>query len=387
MILTLCAFVLLGLLDPYQVSAIPSPDVLGPIIQLVVFLFGFVSLGFGILSRWLMGAARFLTPKDRRRSWMMLIGVFLFLLLCIAGWGLDKYWHVRTVIQTSFRSPPSQGTSTFSANTTTFQIVEPPPLNNLLSARVASSTLLVPTSLLKEVIAQPGWDHQILLLDIREQEEREVGVVDASTTWMRYGDLIHGGVDTLPRDRDILVICWTSMRGSETVRWLRDHGVDRSFAIKGGLQGVREKDKHGWIPDGLPWKGKTNWSTAFDIFEYPKRASLDTAKSLYDDGATVFDVREPEFFGEGHIVNAYSLPLQMAPTTLVSSTFAHLTSSSTPILVYADGYINTFYAQVLGLRLLRLGFSHTVLVIDKEHAWKTRGYPFTPSLVMQEGER
>ena len=209
-------------------------------------------------------------------------------------------------------------------------------------------------------------------------EEREVGVVDAPTAWIRYGDLINGAVDQIPRDREVLVICWTSQRGSETVKWLRDHGVPRAFAVKGGLQGVLEDDKHGWIPDGLPWKGATNWSTAFDAIEYGKTYSLAEAKALYDAGAVIIDVREAERFAQMHIDRALHVPIRTAPTSLVSSTVALLGSTSTPIIIYADAYVNTFYAKVLQLRLFRQGYAHTAMLIDPNHEWMKKGYPYEP---------
>ena len=276
--------------------------------------------------------------------------------------------------------PPITSTSTTTSATTTL-LVPPPFLDgDLLTARVGSATVLVPTTVLKEVVQVPEWDQKIFLLDIREQEEREVGVVDASTTWMRFGDLLHGGEASLPKDRDILVICWTSLRGEETVAWMRSHGLPRAFAIRGGLQGVLERDGHGWIPDGLPWKGDTRWSTAFDAFEYPKVVSLTRAKRVYDVGALVIDVREEDLYERGHILGAWSLPLQTAPTALADQVMGQIRSTSTHVLIYADGYVNTFYAKVLGLRLLRLGYTHTTLLLDVTHAWKGHGYPFTSPL-------
>ncbi len=376
MILTVCAFVLLGIASPLIVSAIPSPDFLGPLISWVILMVGFVSVGFGIMVAWFRKAARWLTPHDRRVAWIgisVLFGLVLIVILLV-GW-----FRSQRVPPQPFppivQDPPTT-TSTHVGSTSTTILIPPSQGGDLISSRVSSSTILVPTSLLKEVVAEPGWSDQIFLIDIREQEEREVGLVDATTTWIRYGDLIHGSIDQVPTDRDVLIICWTSRRGSETVEWMRAHGLTRTFAVKGGLQGVLEDDKHGWIPDGLPWQGRTNWSTAFQAWEYAKRATLDNAKKIYDDETSiVIDVREEERFDTRHIAAAIPLPLRTASSQQVSSTLADIPMKTTPIIIYADDYVNTFYAKVLGLRLQRLGFISAVVLLDPNHEWMTRGYP------------
>ncbi|MBP7006077.1 hypothetical protein KBB27_03070 [Patescibacteria group bacterium] len=359
MILIQLVFVLLGVFLPLNVYAIPSPDVLGPIISIMTAFLGLVSVGASVLIAWLIRISRVVRFKDRRKALIALFSLGVVIVAAIAWFMISPFSTAPTTVLSPQRLTATE--------------------NNLLSSRVASSTILIPTFILKEVVKEPNWDKRTLLLDIREQEEREVGIVDASTTWIRYGDLIHGGVDTLPRDRDILVICWTSLRGSETVQWLREHGIVRSFAIEGGLQGVLEPNGHGWIPDGLPWKGDTKWSTTFRTFEYPQQGELKNIKQRYDQGAFVIDVRDPERFEQGYIKGAWSLPLQTAPTSLVNETLQRLSTTSTSIVIYADGYVDTFYAKVLGLRLLKLGYERTILFLDTNHTWEKAGYPIDSS--------
>ena len=370
MILTITLFVLLGLLNPFRVSAIPSPDLIGPIISWVVFMLGFVSLGFGILASWFARLARALTPEYRRRAFVGLAALFLMAVLWIGALGWLQYRVKRPQTQPGDVVPPVVTPITPPATTTSTVT------NGLISSRVASSTIIVPIALLKEVVATPNWSDNILLLDIREPEEREVGAINATSTWMREGDVRNGGIALLPRDKDILVICWTSLRGQEIATLLRQHGIPTAYAIQGGLQGALEPEGHGWIPDGLPWKGDTKWSTAFAPFDYPKIVSLSVAKQWYDNHAIILDVREPESFQQAHLTGAISLPLQLAPSSLVSATLSRLPPvTSTPILVYSDGYINSFYAKVLGLRLLRLGYTNTRLFLDEGHTWMNRRYP------------
>jgi rhodanese-related sulfurtransferase len=42
-------------------------------------------------------------------------------------------------------------------------------------------------------------------------------------------------VDSLPDDRDLVVLCHHGVRSALAVRWLRDQGFDRAVNLEGGI--------------------------------------------------------------------------------------------------------------------------------------------------------
>jgi rhodanese-related sulfurtransferase len=351
MIPVLLVLALIGFLIPSTGLAIPSPDFIGPVLTWFVTMLGFLAAGVGVVGTWIYRFTQRMTNvSERRKLWIFFVGVISLIFVLVGSFAFFRYRASRQIALP------------FVHTTSTQEGTGP------LSARVSSETLLVPTSLLKDVVQEKDWDKQLLLLDIREQEEREVGVIDASTTWMRLGDLMYGGYQSLPKDRDILVICWNSMRGEEVARWLRERGLIRSFGILGGLQGVLAEGGHGWIPDGLPWKGKTEASEIVEVFEQGRTLTLAEARSFHETGAVVMDVRPEERFAAGHVVGALSLPLERGSSEMVSSVISSLPRNK-PIVIYSDEEISDFYGKVLDLRLRRLGYQVAGMVRDEMRTW------------------
>jgi rhodanese-related sulfurtransferase len=189
--------------------------------------------------------------------------------------------------------------------------------------------------------------------------------------------LINGQAETLPHDKDILVICWTSLRGQEIATWLRAHGFPRAYAIQGGLQGdINMPSQPGWIDAGLPWRGHTRWS---QVFAPSYSMSLDEAKKKFDNKATIIDVTSPKDYADGHLLGALSLPLETTTTAEVNRIIS-LVPPTADLLIYCNSYVNCFYAKVLGIRLQRLGRTYTEPFDDVNAAWKKKGYPMETSL-------
>lgn len=355
MIPVLLVLALLGMLAPDIALALPSPDFVGPLLTWVVAMLGFFAAGLGVLAGWIKQMTR---PFDRirDRQWVW-IGFLILVAGCLSLLGIFTYLRYSSLL----RLPPrySLQDMPFPAATSS---------TGLLSERVATSTVLIPTSILKDVVQQPDWDKKIVLLDVREAEEREVGMIDASTTWMRLGDLVNGAYRSLPMDRDILVICWNSMRGEETARWLREHGRERSFGILGGLQGALNEDRHGWIPDELPWIGLRDANDIVGVFEQGRVLRLEDGKDWAEDGAQVVDMRDAAVFANGHIAGARNLHLQTSTSEEVEAVIRGL-EKTRRVLIYSDDSHSDFYAEVLELRLRRMGYEQVGMVRDEGRVW------------------
>lgn len=390
MIPVLPILVLIGVFGALPVFAIPSPDFLGPLISSLVAIIGMVSVFFGALVAAVQRFARQLLPRDKKIVYATLGVGFVVLVGFIGIIGAIRYQET-IIVQREIEQALEQDRRDFEAilkhqqatateipsptttvvMATTSQSTTPALSTDLISSRVPSSTLLVSTKLLKEVVAQPNWSDRIMVLDIREPEEREIGYVLATTTQMRYGDLIHAKTVDFPHDRDLLVTCWTSRRGTEIVTWLRAHGYPRAYAILGGLQGDSANGHVGWIDADLPWTGDSKWSQKFVNFTY---LSVADAKKRFDEHPVIVDTRSEELFAKEHLPGSYSLPIKYMSSEDVASTIQKLSTSTKELIVVCSEYVDCFYARILGVRLSRLGWDFDYPLRDLA-TWKKKGYP------------
>lgn len=386
MVSPITALVLLALILPFPAFAIPVGDILGPMLAWFATMVGFASAGFAIIGSWIRRKVEFSSARDRRISMAIFVAGFVML---VSGFGYItwlQYDAMQKEIAASLERDTQKALGLINNATFTQPLINTPPLppkadvgsSDLISTRIASSTKLVPTAILKQVVAQPHWSDRILVLDVREPEEHEIGYVDATTTDIRYGDLLHDLPNLLPHDRDILVLCWTSKRGEEVTSLLRTNGFPRAFAIQGGLQGepiqgIKNGDP-GWIDAGLPWHGDDRWSDRFTNFNY---VSLAEAKRRFDTGATIVDTRDKEDFDKLHLPGSINIPIKFMPTFAVSSSIALLNPNKKTLLVTCAEYVDCFYARILGVRLSRLGWTFDEPFNNLE-LWKRSGYPTQP---------
>ena len=88
-----------------------------------------------------------------------------------------------------------------------------------------------------EVDVNEAWrrmqDDKAVLLDVREANEvREAAVPGA--LHIPLGQLSQQG-STLPRDRDLLVLCRSGNRSSLATEMLHKNGFDRAYNVSGGI--------------------------------------------------------------------------------------------------------------------------------------------------------
>jgi rhodanese-related sulfurtransferase len=378
------ALVLLALILPFPAFAIPAGDILGPALAWFATMVGFASAGFAIMGSWIKRKVDSASPRDQRITFSVFTLGFIVLVCGIGYIAWSQYDAMQKEIAAALDADTKKAQDLINNATFTQPLINIPPptvdvgTRDLISTRVSSSTKLVPTAILKQVVAEPRWSDRIFVLDVREPEEHEIGYVAATTTDIRYGDLLHDLPNLLPKDRDILVLCWTSKRGEEITTLLRANGFPRAFAIKGGLQGepiqgIPNGDP-GWIDAGLPWHGDDRWSDRFTNFNY---VSLPETKRRFDQGATIVDTRDPELFNKFHLPGAINIPIKYMPTSAVSSSIALLNPNRKILIVTCSEYVDCFYGRILGVRLSRLGWTFDEPFRDLE-LWKRSGYPLQP---------
>ncbi len=76
-----------------------------------------------------------------------------------------------------------------------------------------------------------GEPHHVL--DVREAWERDIAALEPSLH-VPMADL-PTAVDSLPRDRTLVVICHSGVRSHHATAWLRASGFDRAVNLRGGI--------------------------------------------------------------------------------------------------------------------------------------------------------
>ncbi len=368
MIPALLAAVLLAFVIPLPALAIPGPDLITPLLTALTAIFG-VLLTFS-------GAAVVMLRRAHKRLFAtpvhVMVGISLLALL-IVGIGVGSIWwltseytkYKKALIAEEEPEPP------FPAP------VEPPPpplpptdTFNGITSRVASSTLLVPIEILQELVSSdPNWaTSSVYVLDIREPEEQEVGYIPVPARDMSIADLVAGGYAELPRNKDILVICWTSLRGEQMTTFLRQRGFDRAFAINHGLQGESLEADNGWIGAGLPWSGTNKFSAMYGTYQ---PLGPTKARSLIAQTPIILDSRSA--------TSRKALPLPKSRwayfrenlTTGELETIKPLIPKNAELTIVCDGYVSCYYARILGIRLSRQGWTYDAPIDFRATSWDT----------------
>lgn len=90
-----------------------------------------------------------------------------------------------------------------------------------------------PAVSVEELAAARAVGRRIAILDVREPWERQICRLDDSIDLPMA--FLPAAVDSLPDDRDLVVLCHHGVRSALAVRWLRDQGFDRAVNLEGGI--------------------------------------------------------------------------------------------------------------------------------------------------------
>lgn len=85
----------------------------------------------------------------------------------------------------------------------------------------------------RQVAERLDTDAPPLLLDVREDWERQVASIDGSAH-IPMG-AVPGRFEELPEDRDIVVICHHGNRSRVVAEWLAQRGITRVTNLAGGI--------------------------------------------------------------------------------------------------------------------------------------------------------
>jgi rhodanese-related sulfurtransferase/membrane protein insertase Oxa1/YidC/SpoIIIJ len=227
-----------------------------------------------------------------------------------------------------------------------------PNLKEVSYEQQLSSPLGISTVDLADLLDQKkrGGRQDILLLDIRETAETEMGILPSAKT-VRFPDVQKSDIEF--SGKTAVVYCHNGNRGYETCHALAALGIDCRFLI-GGL----EK----WLVEKRPLGG-TRARTLAELRALPsyrrQRVLLDTnqVRKLVDKRAAVFvDVRYPGEFKDDHLPGALNLPVRALSTAALKSRISQLPKK--PVIVPCYDRRSCFFGEVLGLELVRAGFDY-----------------------------
>jgi YidC/Oxa1 family membrane protein insertase len=198
----------------------------------------------------------------------------------------------------------------------------------------------------REAGAAPG----VNFIDVREPEEWEAGNL-STFSHVRYPELLRRiGELRLKKGKNVL-LCHSGNRSSELCGELKKRGIDCSFVVGGYEKWLAEgrtiNTAEGAEPQSLrPLPSYPNSDVLLDTPE---------VQELVSKSPTLFiDVRYPKDFERAHLPGAINLPLRKMRTADMDAAFKKLPKR--PVIAPCYDKRSCFYAQILGLRLHRLGF-------------------------------
>ncbi len=187
------------------------------------------------------------------------------------------------------------------------------------------------------------------VLDAREQIEYEYGHYPSSTH-IKFADLDEGGQWTeLPKNTPIYVFCWSGIRGSMVVNFLRSKGID-AYYLKDGAKG--------WVESGGRWEGEVSFGAVYEAERYSKLFTSEQVINLKKEGVVLIDSRDPSTTKDKPLVGSIPLRIMYTPTSEMD-TILSIVPQESQVIVVCDNYVDCFDARLVGIELERRG--HTFL--------------------------
>ena len=78
-------------------------------------------------------------------------------------------------------------------------------------------------------------DSDYTLIDVRTQDEFDLGHIDSAINLDFYSDTFQNEILSLPKNEKIVLYCRTNNRSSKTATILKENGYKDIFVIRGGI--------------------------------------------------------------------------------------------------------------------------------------------------------
>lgn len=188
----------------------------------------------------------------------------------------------------------------------------------------------------------------VYILDAREDEEYALGHYPGSRH-IRLADLLNGEHDQLPKNREVIVICWSGMRGQQVAEFLRTKGIASRYVEDGAS---------GWVEYGGLWDGEISFSKYYSEDRYKKTFTTSEVRNLVSEGVLLIDARDENRFAEAGLAGSTNISAMFTPSDELEEKLGSVPEGSTVITV-CDDYLSCFDAKIVGVKLERYG--HTFL--------------------------
>ena len=96
----------------------------------------------------------------------------------------------------------------------------------------------IPQSELRSVLAQKG----VILLDVRTPEEFDAGHIEGAVNMNYYDDDFLEQVETLGKEKEILIYCRSGGRSSSAMSDMKSAGFKYMYNLEGGYMGYEKAE-------------------------------------------------------------------------------------------------------------------------------------------------
>ncbi len=167
--------------------------------------------------------------------------------------------------------------------------------NNIISSEAAYSLLRAE-------------DDSIHFLSIRQAADYEEAHIPTATN-IPWGKDMQIEFDSLPKDKTIIVNCYSGQTAGQAVAVMRFLGYD-AVSLKSGL-GTGVTAPSGWVNEGFPTH--TIEEAATDYFANYESSNIIPSEDVFamidsEEDMVVLDIRQPDVYAEGHIQGAVNIP-------------------------------------------------------------------------------
>lgn len=201
-----------------------------------------------------------------------------------------------------------------------------------------NSNIKITNNELKKIL---DWDNQdYIILDSREDMEYENGHIPNSTH-IRFADIKDGKWSEITKNKYIVVICWSGMRGKEVAEYLRDKNIVSRYL---------ENWVDGWVEFEWSWQWEVKFSKIYGKNNYTLVYTTTQVKQKSKEGVVLIDSRSSEKYASKHIDGSINISMMSTPSNKVDEVF-WVISKGTRIIVICDEYINCFDAKITGIEL------------------------------------
>jgi len=190
------------------------------------------------------------------------------------------------------------------------------------------------------------------LIDVRESEEYEMGYISGARH-SRYPDTRRNARQLLSPTQENVLLCYSGNRSSELCTEFTKEGYQCRFMI-GGYEKWMAEERTLSASDGevaTTLRGLPDYPNKHILLDTPKVMDMVSAEQ-----ALFVDVRYPGDFENGHLSGAVNLPVRKLTSEELAARLEELPRR--PIIAPCYDKRSCFYAEILGLKLSRLGYDY-----------------------------